>query len=75
MQQTATDIVKGSKMARFTHFRHNQLWYKTDEGFAFAVPVGDIGDATFLVEEKTLMMMRYIRQQLELNNRGMNERL
>jgi hypothetical protein len=42
------------------------LWYQTnDTGFVFPVPVEDIGTATFSREEKSLIMMRYIRKWIE----------
>lgn len=33
-------------------------------GFSFPVPITDCGDATFLVEDKALLFMRYIRKHL-----------
>lgn len=57
----------------FTHFRRNQLWYITECGFQFAVPVEDVGDATFNVEERAMLMMRYIRKQIEDNRAALAE--
>ncbi len=31
----------------------------------FPVPVSDVGDGTFNAEEKAMLMMRYIRKQIE----------
>jgi hypothetical protein len=70
MKYDLKEMVTGNKVARFTHFRHNQLWYETENGFRFAVPIEDIGDATFVAEEKAILMMRYIRKQLEVYNLG-----
>lgn len=65
-----SDLVKaevtGGKLVRFVYFRAAELWYRTESGLLFPVPVRDIGDATFLAEDKALLFMRYIRKQLEL---------
>lgn len=73
MQYDIKSMVKDGKKARFTHYRHNELWYETECGFAFAVPVSDIGDATFLAEDKAMMLMRYIRKQVAANEAGRAE--
>lgn len=61
-----TELVKGGKIARFTHYVDGELWYKTEDGFTFPVPISDIGDATFLAEDKAILLMRYIRKHLQL---------
>lgn len=73
MQYDIKNMVSGDKKVQFTHFRRNELWYKTECGFAFAVPASDVGDATFNLEEKAMMLMRYIRKQIEANKAGMAE--
>jgi hypothetical protein len=75
MQYDIKEMVKGDKKVRFTHFRRNELWYVTDCGFAFAVPASDVGDATFNMEERAMLLMRYIRKQLAANKAGMEESL
>lgn len=73
MQYDIKSMVKDGKRVKFTHFRHNELWYETECGFQFAVPVADIGDATFLAEDKAMLFMRYIRKQISANQAGMAE--
>ena len=61
------EIVKGNQ-ANFSHYRAGHLYYNvTVEGeqFSFPVPIEDVGDATFLKQEKAIIMMRYIRKALE----------
>ena len=41
------------------------MYYVTECGFEFPVPIEDIGDATFLADDKALLFMRYIRKHLE----------
>lgn len=57
------NIVKG-KTARFVFFRDRALFYETEDGFQFPVPVEDAGSATFNAEEKAILLMRYIRKHL-----------
>jgi len=57
------DLVKDKKV-RFSFYRQKELWYTTDDGFEFPVPITDAGDAVFLAEDKAIYFMRYIRKQL-----------
>lgn len=56
--------IKGQVHFRF--YRGNQLWYQTDSGLCFPVPIDDIGDATFERDDKAILFMRYIRKALAL---------
>jgi len=58
------EMVKG-KVVRLKFYRKGELWYETEDGFPFPVPISDCGDATFLPEDKASLFMRYIRKQLE----------
>lgn len=49
--------------ANFKFYRDGQLWYQIDD-FMFPVPLEDVGNATFNNVEKGMMMMRYIRKQM-----------
>ncbi len=66
-------MVKDNKKARFIHYKQGELWYETECGFKFAVPIEDIGDGVFLAEDKALIMMRYIRMQVAANQKGLAE--
>jgi hypothetical protein len=55
------DHIRGT--SRFLFYKDSQLWYQTnDTNFKFPVPIEDIGTATFNAEEKSLIMMRYMRK-------------
>lgn len=58
------DMVKDNKQATFQYYRKGELWYKTECGFMFPVPVSDVGDGTFNATEKAMLLMRYIRKQI-----------
>ena len=69
MKRNILEMVKDNKKVRFKYFRGTNLYYETEDGFIFAVPISDVGEATFLAEDKALLFMRYIRQALqELEN-------
>lgn len=59
-------MLAAGKKVRFMFYRDGELHYATECGFQFAVPINDIGGATFLAEDKAILFMRYIRKQLEL---------
>ncbi|MBD3645901.1 MAG: hypothetical protein HUJ31_00295, partial [Pseudomonadales bacterium] len=58
------DLVKDQR-AHFVFYRDRCLFYETDNGFQFPVPVEDAGSATFNADEKAILLMRYIRKHLE----------
>jgi hypothetical protein len=58
------DLVK-DKQVHFQYYRDNELWYTTDDEFLFPVPISDVGNATFLRDDKAILFMRYIRKYKE----------
>jgi hypothetical protein len=58
------EMVKDNRKARFVFFRDGALHYETEDGFIFPVPVDDAGSATFGVEERAILLLRYIRKYL-----------
>lgn len=56
--------IKG--LVHFQYYRDRSLWYRTDSGLLFPVPIEDIGTATFDAEDKARLFMRYIRKWLEI---------
>ena len=61
------DCVKGK--VTFEFYRKGYLYYKTDNGFLFRVPIEDCGDACFNREDKGILFMRYIRKELKLQDK------
>ena len=58
------EVVK-DQTAHFVFYRDRSLFYQTDSGFLFPVPVDDAGSATFNADEKAILLMRYIRKHIE----------
>lgn len=59
-------MVDRGKKVHFSWYREGELWYVTDCGFEFPVPVSDIGNALLLKEDKAIFFMRYIRKHVEM---------
>ena len=66
------DMVKNKKV-QFSYYRDGNLWYVTECDFEFPVPISDIGNATFLNEDKAILFMRWIRPQMKLIEEARNE--
>lgn len=60
------DMVKDGKKVRFSYYRSGELWYTTEDGFNFPVPISDTGEAAFMNEDKAMLFMRYIRKHMEM---------
>lgn len=70
--QNLKDLVK--ETAVFVKYRKGELHYTTSVSeFNFVVPVEDCGDGEFNAYEKGMLMMRYIRKQLEANKQGLEQ--
>ena len=66
---TIKDMVK-NKTATFYEYKKENLWYCTDDGFEFPVPISDIGDGIFQSSEKAITLMNYIRKHLATIEKG-----
>ena len=60
---TLKELVKGKKV-RFKFYRDGELWYETDDGFEFPVPISDTGTGIFKAEDGAIQYMRWIRRHL-----------
>ena len=65
---TIKEMVSNQKQVTFTRYFDNDLWYVTECGFEFSVPVKDVGTATMLAQDKAILFMRYIRKHIDLKN-------
>lgn len=52
------------KTVKFSYYFDGDLWYQTEDGFSFPVPISDIGTATFKAEDDAPLFMRYVRKHL-----------
>ena len=66
------DMVKNNQKVNFIAYKESNLYYTTECGFVFPVPISDIGDGVFNATEKAMLLMRYIRKQIEKPNIELN---
>lgn len=45
------------KVVRFKFYREGELFYEIECEFVFPVPLSDVGNATFLAEDKALLFL------------------
>jgi hypothetical protein len=64
--QNLKEMIKDNKHVNFSFYRDKELWYSTEDGFEFPVPIEEVGNATFMAEDKAILFMRYIRKHLEM---------
>lgn len=69
-RRTLKEMVKDNQQVAFVRYFKGMLWYKTECGFEFPVPLDDVGDATMYAQDKALLFMRYIRNTLETIESG-----
>lgn len=61
--------------SKFLFYREGNLYYETDTGLTFAIPLSDADKATFLAEDKSLFFMRWIRKHIETIKETHTDRL
>jgi len=54
--------VSARRVVSFSHYCNGELWYMTEHGDRFPVPVSEAGTATFNNTEKAILFMRYMRK-------------
>lgn len=62
--QNIKTMVK-DKTVTFVEYKENELFYKTECGFKFPVPISDTGKGTFLATDKAITYMRWIRKHMD----------
>ena len=67
-------MVENNQKVRFRFYRDGQLWYSTECGFEFPVPISEAGTATFLAEDRAILFMRYIRKHIEFLKQSMEQK-
>ena len=63
--RTVKEMIVNNQKVRFSFYRDGSLWYETECGFRFPVPVAEAGTAAFAAEDRAILFMRYIRKQME----------
>lgn len=58
-------MISNNKKVFFVKYQQDVLWYKTECGFPFPVPLHDTGEVPFLAEDKAALFMRWIKKQID----------
>lgn len=53
------------RMVQFVKYFDGNLWYETETGFQFPVPVSEAGNTAFPAVDTAPLYMRYIRKHIE----------
>ena len=62
-----------NKNVKFLFYRDKELWYATESGFKFPVPIEDVGWGVFNAEDKAILFMRWIRKHLDAATKNIKE--
>lgn len=65
MEYNIRNMIIGGKMVTFTHYKQNELWYTTECGFEFPVPISDTSNAAFLNTDRAILFMRWINSHIK----------
>ena len=65
--RTLKEMIVNNQKVRFSFYRDGQLWYETECGVRFPVPIEDAGTATFLAEDRAILFMSF---QTNISARG-----
>lgn len=60
------DMVSNNKQVMFIKYFDGDLWYRTECGYEFPVPVNDVGSAEFKAKDKAILFMRYIHKHKQV---------
>ena len=60
------DMVAPGKQVTFLRYQNGELWYETQCGFEFPVPVSDTGSAAFEAQDRAMLFMRWINRHIRM---------
>jgi hypothetical protein len=71
--RTLKEMVNNGQKVRFRYYRDQELWYATECGFEFPIPVSDTGTGMFKAEDRAILFMRWIRRHQALIEQGRHQ--
>ncbi len=71
--RTLKEMVNNNQKVRFRYYRDRELWYATECGFEFPVPIDDTGTGVFMAQDRAILFMRWIRKHREVIEQGRRE--
>lgn len=73
MELTLADHVRDKQKVNFKFYRQGTLYYETEKGLLFEVPIDETGNGVFNSEEHAINFMKWIRKQMAKNDKAMKE--
>lgn len=70
---TVKENVIDGKKAIFKFYKDGSLYYETELGLIFEIPCIETGNGTFNAEEKALNLMKWIKKQIDINEKAQIE--
>lgn len=64
--RTLKEMVVNKQKVTFRYYRDGELWYATECGFEFPVPINDTGTGIFRAEDRAIRFMRWLRRQIQV---------
>ena len=73
MNALTKQYVINGQTVHLKFYRMGSLWYETESGFMFEVPIEDTGNGIFNSTEKAINLMKWINKQLDKNAKAKSE--
>lgn len=67
---TVKEHVENGQKVFFKFFQNGILFYETEKGLSFEVPIIETGTGRFLPEQKAIQFMKWIKPAVELYNKS-----
>ncbi|NCQ51637.1 hypothetical protein GW796_07040 [archaeon] len=69
------EMVNNNKKVNFVKYHNLELWYVTECGFEFPIPISpsETGDTPFLAQDKAMLFMRWIKKHIDNINKAKAE--
>ena len=68
MNKNVKQHVIDNQKVTYKFYQNGSLWYETEKGLLFEVPISETGSGIFNREEKAINMMKWINKQLDVND-------
>jgi hypothetical protein len=59
------EMVRDDRKVSFLRYSDRELWYRTECGFEFPVPLSETGAAVFKASDHAILFLRHIRRHMD----------
>lgn len=64
--RTVKEMVRDRRIVSLKYYKDGILWYSTECGFIFPVPIKEVEGTKVYSEDKAMVFMKYIKRQHDL---------